>query len=88
MPYRTQSPDTHPEIERRLIEGYRRMSAAEKLRCLQQLVDTARALQTVGIRSRRPGITEEELRLRLASHSIPAELMRRVFGWDPDREGY
>jgi hypothetical protein len=35
--YRTQSPDTHPEIERRLIEGWRRMSTWEKASRLADL---------------------------------------------------
>ena len=40
------------------------------------------------IRRRHPDATSREQQLRLASRWLPAETMRRVFGWDPDREGY
>ena len=35
-----------------------------------------------------PEASEREIKLRVASRRIPAELMRRAFGWDPDKEGY
>jgi hypothetical protein len=33
--------DTPPEIEKILIEGYRKMSAAQKLKIMQDLIRTA-----------------------------------------------
>jgi hypothetical protein len=35
-------------------------------------------------RMRALGISDQEIKLRLAAMWLPAETMRRVFGWDPD----
>ena len=81
--------DTPPEIEQILIEGYRRMSLAEKLQrvCdLNHMVETmaaARIRQQYG-----PDLPERELRLRLAALRLDRETMIEVFGWDPEEKGY
>jgi len=81
--------DTPPEIERILIEGYRRMSPAEKLQrvCdLNHMVETmaaARIRQQYG-----PDISERELELRLAALRLDRETMIEVFDWDPAEKGY
>jgi hypothetical protein len=85
---KTQSPDTHPEIERMQIEAYRRMTPAERFRKIEGLNLSAQAMSLGDIRRRHPDASEREMQLRLASRSIPANLMRKAFGWDPDREGY
>ncbi|HEY3414422.1 MAG TPA: hypothetical protein VGM51_15395 [Armatimonadota bacterium] len=85
---RTQSRDTHPEIERLLIEGYRRMSAAEKMRCVQQLNFTVWELAASSVRKMHPGADEREVALRVASRTIPADLMRKAFSWDPEIMGF
>ena len=59
--------DTPPSVKAVLIAGYRRMSAAEKLRRVQALNETALQFAAARIRSEHPGIAERELRLRLAS---------------------
>jgi hypothetical protein len=88
MPYKTQSPDTHPEIERIQIEGYRRMTPAQKLERVWGLDATVRALQMAEIRSRHPDADDRECLLRMASRRLPADVMRKVFNWDPDKQGY
>lgn len=85
---KTQSRDTHPEIERRLIEGYRRMSAAEKFQRVRELNQFVEMMQTAETRRQHPGASEEECRLRVASRRIPADLMRKAFDWDPETMGY
>ncbi len=80
--------DTHPEAEKRLIEGYRAMTPVRKwqgVRDLNRMLDT---LARADVRRRHPDADEREVNLRVASRRLPAELMRRAFGWDPDREGY
>jgi hypothetical protein len=88
MPYKTQSPDTSPEAEHILIEGYRRMAPGEKLRCMEQMIRTCRHLQMQETRQRHPHASDREILLRVASRWIEPELMRRAFNWDPDVEGY
>jgi hypothetical protein len=82
------STDTPPEIEKIIIEGYRRMSAAQKLRLMQALNRTAQLLALSDIKRRHPQASPREWQLRLASRWIEPALMREAFGWDPDVEGY
>lgn len=81
-------PDTHPDAERVLIEGYRRMSDSEKMRCMAELVMLAKHLAAEDVRQRHPTASEREVQLRVASRWLGPELMRKAFGWDPDVEGY
>jgi hypothetical protein len=85
---KTQSSDTHPEIEKRLIEGYRRMTAREKLHQIGSMGRFAYTLALADVRKRHPDAEEQECRLRVASRWLDAGLMRKAFGWDPDVEGY
>lgn len=79
--------DTHPDVHRKLIEAYRRMTPAQKLERVQQMNETVLQLAAARIEREYPGIDERELRLRLASLWLDAETMRRAFGWDPDVRG-
>jgi hypothetical protein len=80
--------DTHPEAERVMIEIYRRMPAWKKLQQVTSLTRLVNELALADIRQRHPNADEEEVKLRLASRWLSAEWMRKVYGWDPDREGY
>jgi site-specific recombinase XerC len=88
MPGRPQSRDTTVEIERRQIEAWRAMSAAQKLAIVSQLSLATEELATAGIRMRHPGVSERELELRLGALRLDRDTMVRVFGWDPETEGY
>ncbi len=80
--------DTDPAIEALLIEGYRRMSPAQKLERVRALTRTVQQLALLDIRRRHPLADEREQALRLASRWIEPELMRRAFGWDVREVGY
>ena len=80
--------DTHPAVEQFIIEGYRKMSPAEKLTRVRELSRAVQELAMANIRRNHPNASERELMLRLASRRLDADTMRRAFGWDPDREGY
>jgi hypothetical protein len=82
------SPDTDPEAEKILIEGYRRMPASLKLQRVRELTQLVQTLALTDIRRRYPNASPRECELRLASRWLDADLMRKVFGWDPDKEGY
>jgi hypothetical protein len=80
--------DTHPEIERRLIEGLRNLTVAQKFRMIfesQELVDS---LILAEIKKAQPNATEWECRLRLASRRLPPELLKKAFDWDVAEKGY
>jgi hypothetical protein len=85
---KTQSPDTHPEIERILIEAYRRMTPAEKIRKMRQLNEFGYRLALAEVQRRYPGASERECQLRVASRYLPADLMRKAFGWNPEEMGF
>lgn len=85
---KTLSPDTSPEVERIMIEGYRKMSAARKLEIMQDLINAACLLALGDIKRTHPKADQHEIMLRLASRRIEPELMRKAFGWNPEVEGY
>ena len=70
-----------------LVAGYRRMNAAEKLRRVQALNETALQFAAARLRQEHPGIDERELRLRLAARWLDRATMIRAFGWDPELHG-
>ena len=80
--------DTAPEAHRVLVEGYRLMSPAQKMRRMESLNHGVQQLALARIRAQHPDADEEELKLRLASLWLPADLMRSAFGWDPAIQGY
>jgi hypothetical protein len=80
--------DTHSEIEALLIEGYRKMSPAQKLGCVCDLMQAAKELALLDVRRRHPDADAREQALRVASRWIEPELMLRAFGWDVGKEGY
>lgn len=85
---KTQSPDTHPNAEKILIERYRQMSPWEKLRCVQKMNRFTWNLTLADVRERYPDADERERRLRAAARWLEADLMRKAFGWDTREKGY
>lgn len=79
--------DTSPEAQAFLLEGYRRMSPAQKLEQVRALNETVLQLAAARIRRQYGPVSDRELRLRLASLVIDRETMVRAFGWDPDVKG-
>jgi len=80
--------DTHPRVDAILIEGYRRMSPAQKLERVRALTQAVQELAMLDVRRRHPNADAREQALRLASRWIDPDLMVRAFGWDPRVEGY
>jgi len=73
--------DTDPRVEAILIEGYRSMSASQKLARVRALNLTVQRLASADIRRRFPGADEREVALRVASRWLDHALMFRAFGW-------
>jgi hypothetical protein len=86
MVYAEHMNDTHPAAHAILIEGYRRMTPAQKLERVSALCRTVRELALADIRRRYPGAGEREISMRLASRWLDAATMRSAFGWDPALE--
>lgn len=81
--------DTSPEMESVLVAGYRRMDGYEKLRRVASLNRSVEQLARARIRAQYgDGVTEREMRLRLATLRLGRRLMIEAFGWDPLDQGY
>lgn len=80
--------DTPPEVQAIMIEGYRRMAPAERLRRVVDLNRAVESLARARIRAQYgPELSEREENLRLAALHLDRETMIRAFGWDPEIEG-
>lgn len=82
------SDDTDPRAHAVVVLGYRAMSLQQKLKRVSELNKAVQQLALARIRRQHPSASSREQQLRLASLWLDAETMRRVFGWDPEREGY
>jgi hypothetical protein len=80
--------DTHPKIQALLIEGYRKMSPAQKMERVRALTRAVQELALADVRRRHPGADAHEQALRVASRWLEPELMVRAFGWDVRKAGY
>jgi len=84
----TQFHDTPSHIQKILIAGYRKMSAQQKFKRVDELTLAVQQLALARIRKRDGTRSEREQRLRLAPLWLDRDTMRRVFLWDPLKEGY
>jgi len=71
--------DTSPEIERMQIDGWRRMSPAEKAAIVSGLTQAVYDLARAGIRLRHPDASPREQFLRLALLTLGPDLARRAY---------
>jgi hypothetical protein len=84
----TQSPDTSPEIEARMVALWRAMEPWQKFALVSSLQRMADGATIIGILDRHPHADEAELRLRLAALRYGAEFTREHLDWDPDVRGW
>ena len=80
--------DTDPKAEAILIQGYRAMSAAQKLERVRALTRAVQELALLDVRKQHPDASPREQALRVASRWIEPELMLRAFDWDVRDAGY
>ena len=75
--------DTPPEIQARMDEAYRRMSAQEKFERAMGLSAMLRALTLDHLRALHPDESERQLQIRLLLRTVPASVVQQAFGWLP-----
>jgi hypothetical protein len=80
--------DTDEKAERVLIEINRSMPDWKKCQQIFSLIETGRQLALAGLRLRYPSADKEELKKRYAALVLDKETVIKVYGWDPDLEGY
>jgi hypothetical protein len=76
--------DTSPDIERRQVESWRQMSAAQKAATVTGLTRAAYALTSAGVRQRHPDASSREHFLLVAVIVLGPDLARRAY---PDAAG-
>ncbi len=72
--------DTHPAILSRMIEGYRRMTPAQKLARCGDMSTAVRQLAAARIRAEHPEASERDVLLRVAALLYPSDLLSRAVG--------
>jgi hypothetical protein len=77
------SRDTRPEVFGVLLDGYRRMSPAQKLARVADLTTASRQMAEARIRAAHPLAGDTEVHLRVAALVLGRETMIRAFAWDP-----
>jgi hypothetical protein len=73
------SADTSPEFEALQIDGWRRMTAAEKAAMITGLTQAVYQLARAGVRQRYPNASPREQFLRLAIVSLGVDLARKAY---------
>ena len=79
VPLKPLALDTSPDVERLQIEGWKRMSPAQKAAIVTALTTAAIDMTKAGIRQRYPEESPEAHRMRLARILLGPELARRAF---------
>lgn len=74
--------DTTPAARAVLTELYRKAGPGRRAMMALRMSDEGRAIALSGIRFRRPGATEAQVRRELATILLGAELATRVYGPD------
>jgi len=77
--------DTHPDALRVYLEIHRSLSPQRKLRRIGDMYEAMAALQTTEVRRLYPEADDREVFLRVTARRLGADLMRKVYGWQPDR---
>ena len=80
--------DTTQEAERVLIELTRATPIWKRAAQLSNLIQTRRVLILADLRRRYPAADAGELHKRMAGRLLPLEDVIRIFGWNPEKEGY
>lgn len=80
--------DTNPKAEQVLISRLRAIPPGQKFRQIAELIALCRQLAVTGIKSRHPNASDEEITKRLSALCNGPEITKKVYNWDPQKEGY
>ncbi len=78
MPYRTQSEDTHPVVEKLQFERLRQMGRKERFERGLAWTDDALATMWNALRRKRPGLTNEQLHVEWARIQFGEEFAHKL----------
>ena len=80
--------DTDPKMGALQIEGFRAMSATEKLMLVDSLSRFVKELALADVRRRYPHDSAREHLMRAASRWLEPDVMKRGFDWNVEGRGY
>jgi hypothetical protein len=81
MSYQPQSHDTHPEIDKFLMQAFRQMPAWKKAHLVNEATRGIQQWAIAGIRNQHPNATTAEIRFHLAVRWLGKETANRLY-WD------
>jgi hypothetical protein len=81
-------PDTTAEAEAVLVGLLRTAPIWKRLKMIEDLSESLRALASADLRRCYPAANEKELKKRLAARLLKREEVMAAYGWDPEIEGY
>ena len=84
----TEPADSERKSERVFIEMIRRAPVWKRAEQLAGLIHGQHILILADLRRRYPHADPDELRKRLAARLLPRDIVMRLYGWDPEKEGY
>jgi hypothetical protein len=76
--------DTHPDALQAFLKIQSRISPEQKLAQVVEMYEAMNALQTAEVRRIYPSATDREVFLRVTARRLGPELMKKVYGWQPD----
>lgn len=77
--------DTHPDALRVHLKVQSQIPPEQKLRMVGEMYDAMVELQTAEVRRLYPAAGDREVFLRVTARRLGPELMKKVYGWQPDR---
>ena len=81
----TRPRDTSARADEVQFELLRAMTPQQRAEIFTALTLAVQDLAMAGLRLQYPNATDDELRLRLAARRLGDDVVRRVWGWSPDR---
>jgi hypothetical protein len=70
--------DTAPAIAALVLDGYRKMTAVERVRRMSALTVDLRRLIVADVKRRNPNASESDVRAELARRWLPPELAKKL----------
>ncbi len=80
--------DTVTDAEEVLVRLLRTAPIWKRLKMIEDLNESLRALASADLRRCYPAANEKELKKRLAARLLKREEVMAAYGWDPEIEGY
>lgn len=77
--------DTHPDALRVWLKIQSQIPPEQKLQMISEMYDAIIELQMNEVRRLYPDADDREVFLRVTARRLGPDLMKKVYGWQPDR---